>query len=386
MRFLVLGAGMMGSAVAYDLAMASPDNAVLLADINEDAARTTARAIGPNVVPQKLDVNDSAALAALLKGCHVVVSAVSYSVNERITRAAIEAGVHMCDLGGNNDVVDRQMAMDAKAKDRNVTVLPNCGLAPGLINILAAAGMESFDTVDAIALRVGGLPRNPRPPLNYQIVFSAEGLLNEYIEPAEILDGGELQTVPSMTGLEVLDFPAPYGRLEAFYTSGGLSTLTRTMHKKVRRLDYKTIRYPGHCERFKMLLDLGFATSEPILNAGGSVRTSRELFTELLKRRLNDDGPDVVLARATLTGMKNARKQTLVYECVDVYDEETRMTAMMRTTAFPTSIAAILLAEGRITRRGVFPPEECVPGNIMIAELRKRGIIITTQVSQENTP
>ncbi len=386
MRFLVLGAGMMGSAVAYDLAKASPDNTVLLADINEDAARTTARAIGPNVQPHKLDVNDAAALDALLQGCSVVVSAVSYSVNERITRAAIAGGVHMCDLGGNNDVVDRQMAMDAAAKTRNVTVLPNCGLAPGLINILAAAGMSAFDAVDSIALRVGGLPRNPRPPLNYQIVFSAEGLLNEYIEPAEILENGELKTVPSMTGLEELSFPLPYGRLEAFYTSGGLSTLTRTLRSKVGRLDYKTIRYPGHCERFKLLLDIGFATSEPILNAGGSVRTSRELFTELLKRRLDGDGPDVVLARATLTGTKNGGKQTLVYECVDVYDEGTRMTAMMRTTAFPTSIAALLLADGRITRRGVFPPEECVPGDIMIAELRKRGIVISTQISHESLP
>ena len=386
MRFLVLGAGMMGSAVAYDLATASPDNTVLLADINEDAARATARAIGPNVHPHRLDVYDDAALAALLQGCSVVVSAVSYSVNERITRAAIDAGVHMCDLGGNNDVVDRQMAMDAAAKARGVTVLPNCGLAPGLINILAAAGMSAFDTVDTIALRVGGLPRNPRPPLNYQIVFSAEGLLNEYIEPAEILEDGELKTVPSMTGLEELSFPSPYGRLEAFYTSGGLSTLTRTLRSKVRRLDYKTIRYPGHCERFKLLLDIGFATSEPILNAGGSVRTSRELFTELLKRRLDGDGPDVVLARATLTGTKNGGKQTLVYECVDVYDEGTRMTAMMRTTAFPTSIAALLLADGRITRRGVFPPEECVPGDSMIAELRKRGIVISTQISHESLP
>jgi lysine 6-dehydrogenase len=290
------------------------------------------------------------------------------------------------------------MAMDKAARERNVTVLPNCGLAPGLINILAAAGMEQFAAVDSIELRVGGLPRNPRPPLNYQIVFSAEGLLNEYIEPAEILENGELRTVPSMTGLEELHFPAPYGRLEAFYTSGGLSTLTRTLSGKVRRLDYKTIRYPGHCERFGILLDLGFATSEPIVTPGGGIRTSRELFTELLKRKLGGDGPDVVLARATLrgtpkvsapgapAGTPKAPRQTLVYECVDVYDEGSRMTAMMRTTAFPTSVAALLLADGTVQRRGVFPPEECIPGGRMIEELRTRGIIITTQISHESIP
>ncbi len=386
MRFLVLGAGMMGSAVAYDLAKASPANTVVLADLNGALAGTVAAAIGPNVIPRTLDVHDDAALAELLQGCAVVVSAVSYSVNEAVTRAAIKAGVHMCDLGGNNDVVDRQMAMDAAARERNVTVLPNCGLAPGLINILAASGVEKFDAVDAIALRVGGLPRYPRPPLNYQIVFSAEGLLNEYIEPAEILENGELRTVPSMTGLEELEFPAPYGKLEAFYTSGGLSTLTRTLRGRVKHLDYKTIRYPGHCERFGMLLDIGFATAEPIMGPGGGVRTSRELFTELLKRKLNGDGPDVVLARATLRGVKAGRQQTLVYECVDVYDERTRMTAMMRTTAFPTSVAALLLADGTVQRRGVFPPEDCIPGDRMIAELHQRGIVITTQISHESAP
>ena len=238
--------------------------------------------------------------------------------------------------------------------------------------------------------------------------------MNEYIEPAEILENGQIRTVPSMTGLEELDFPPPYGRLEAFYTSGGLSTLTRTLHGKVQRLDYKTIRYPGHCERFAMLLDLGFATSEPVVTPGGGVRTSRELFTELLKRKLDGDGPDVVLARATLRGtpakipagtpggmqngtptgapkeMQNATpagtRQTLVYECVDVYDEGSRMTAMMRTTAFPTSVAALLLANGTVTRRGVFPPEACIPGDRMIAELRQRGIVIAAQISHESTP
>lgn len=385
MQFLVLGAGMMGSAVARDLAAAAGGHTVVLADINEDAARTAAAACGPNTVPLRLDVHDTAALAAALRGCAVVVSAVSYSVNESVTRAAIEAGVHMCDLGGNNDVVDRQLALDAAARERGVTVLPNCGLAPGLINILALSGMEQFDVVDAIRLRVGGLPQRPVPPLNYQIVFSAEGLINEYLEPSEVLTGGELHTVPSMTGLEDLTFPAPYGRLEAFYTSGGLSTLTRTLRGKVRELDYKTIRYPGHCERFRLLLDAGFASSEPLL-LGSGVRTSRELFTELLKRRLGGSAPDVVLARATLSGRRGGRPQTLVYECVDAYDEGARMSAMMRTTAFPTSIAALMLAAGTVTRRGVFPPEECIPGALMIEELRHRNVIVTTRLSHETIP
>lgn len=379
-QYLVLGAGMMGSAVAYDLAMASINNRVILADISADTAGAAAGAIGPNVHPLQLDVRDSAALLHAMKGCSIAVSAVSYSVNEAITRAAIAAGVHLCDLGGNNDVVDRQLALDEDARARDVTVIPNCGLAPGLINILAVTGLEMFDRVDTIRLRVGGLPQHPRPPLGYQLVFSAEGLLNEYLEPAEVLEEGAVRLVPSMTGLEEIVFPPPYGRMEAFYTSGGLSTLTRTLRGKVRMLDYKTIRYPGHCEKFKLLLDLGFASAEPLVGAGG-IRTSRELFTELLKKRLASDDSDVVLARAVLSGLKGGKAQTLVYECVDAYDAKTRMTAMMRTTAFPTSITAIMLADGTITARGVMPPEACVPGQEMIRSLADRHVIVTTQLS-----
>ncbi len=381
MRYLVLGAGMMGSAVAYDLAHAAPDAEIVLADVNSDAATAAARTIGARVRPLCLDVRDPQALSAALQGHTVVISAVSYAVNETVTRAAIDAGVHMCDLGGNNDVVDRQTRLDAEARARGVAVIPNCGLAPGLINILAATGMQSFDTVDTVHLRVGGLPQQPRPPLNYQIVFSVEGLINEYLEPAEVIEDGEIRRVESMTGLEPLLFPPPYGTMEAFHTSGGISTLARSLNGRVRHLDYKTIRYPGHCEKFKTLLDLGFAASEPV-STGTGVRTMRELFTELLKRRLSFAEPDVILARATFSGTVHGRHRTLEYECIDSYDAQSRITAMMRTTAFPTSITALLLADGTITARGVMMPETCVPGDRMIAELAKRNVRITTRFTE----
>ncbi len=377
MTFLVLGAGMMGSAVAYDLAKASPSYNVFLADINYEVAQRAAHAIGPSVTPMRLDVRDAVAVVRAMQGKAVVVSAVSYSVNEELTLAAIHAGVHFCDLGGNNDVVSRQLKMDAAARARGVTVVPNCGLAPGLINILAITGMQKFDSVDSIQLRVGGLPQHPRPPLNYEIVFSAEGLLNEYLEKAEVIEDGNLKTVESLTGLESITFPPPFGTMEAFHTSGGISTLTRMLQGKVRHLDYKTIRYPGHCEKFKTLLELGFAGSEPLM-IGQNVTTTREFFTELLKRKLSTGDKDLVLARATLTGTAAGNPRTLVYECVDYYDESTQITAMMRTTAFPTAITARMLAEGIITSRGVMSPEACVPGEQMIKELAQRGVKINT--------
>jgi lysine 6-dehydrogenase len=381
MKYLVLGAGMMGSAAAYDLAKSSPDNEVVLADINIQTAKRSAGAIGANVHPVRLDVNSNRDLVEAMKGCNAVISAVTYSVNLQVTRAALQAGVHVCDLGGNNDVVEKQLALDEEARAKGVTVIPNCGLAPGLINILAVTASKGFDTLDSIRLRVGGLPRHPRPPLNYQIVFSVEGLINEYVEQALVIQDGELKHIESMSGLEEIEFPEPFGMLEAFATSGGLSTLPELFAGRVKTLDYKTIRYPGHCERFKTLLDLGFATREPMM-VGGSVKTNREFFADLLGKKLDFGDKDVVLARATITGTREGAEKVLAYEFVDYYDEPASITAMMRATAFPTSITAQMLAHGTIRERGVKPPEQCVPGDALIDELGKRNLKITKRITE----
>jgi lysine 6-dehydrogenase len=381
MRFLVLGAGMMGSAAAYDLAHAAPDVEVILSDINLQKATRSAKTIGGNVKPVRIDVNNHADLIKAMTGCWAVISAVTYSVNVQVTRAAIEAGVHLCDLGGNNDVVRRQLGLDNDAKARGITIVPNCGLAPGLINILAVSGAQQFDALDSIHLRVGGLPQHPRPPLNYQIVFSVEGLINEYVEPAEVIRDGQVKRIESMAELETIHFPDPFGELEAFTTSGGLSTLTQYFSGKVKNLDYKTIRYKGHCDRFQTLLDLGFATSEPMM-VGGSVKTNREFFADLLRKKLDFGDKDVVLARATITGARGDAKKTLVYEFVDYFDDESSITAMMRTTAYPTSIIAMMLARGEIALKGVMPPELCVSGDALIAELAKRNIRIKKSITE----
>ncbi len=381
MKYTVIGAGMMGSAAAYDLATTNPNDEIVLADINIQQAKSVAAAIGPNVTPVRVDVNNAKELVKLLEGSNAIISAVSYSVNFQTTKAAIEAGVPMCDLGGNNEVVERQFTLDTAAKEKGITVVPNCGLAPGLINVLAMEGVKEFEQLDSIHLRVGGLPQNPKPPLYYQIVFSVEGLINEYVEKATVIHDGELKLVDPMSELEDIEFPSPFGTLEAFTTSGGLSTLTQLLDGKVKNLDYKTIRYKGHCEKFKTLLDLGFATSEPMM-VGGSVKTNREFFADLLRKKLDYGNKDVVLARATIAGRTKTAEKTLVYEFVDYYDDVAKMTAMMRSTAFPTSITAQMLANGTITERGVLVPEVCVPGKLMIEELGKRNVKITKKVTE----
>lgn len=375
MKTLVIGSGMMGSAVAYDLAHSDGVSKIVLADINEERTRAVAATLEKNVEPLRLDVRNFDDVVAAMKRVDVAIGATSYHHNVLLTKAAIKAGTHFCDLGGNMDVVYQQLAIDNLAKEANVCILTNCGLAPGMAGVIAAEGAKKFSNVHTIHLRVGGLPQQPKPPLNYQLVFSAEGLINEYIEPAEVIRNGEIKQVDSMTDIEEIIFPPPFGALEAFNTSGGVSTLTRMYKGNVRELDYKTIRYKGHCEKFKMLLDIGLASSEPIM-IGEQIRTAREFFEELLRRKLPSNEPDVVLMRITISGLMNGIQRTLVYEMIDFYDTTTKMTSMMRTTAFPTSIIAQMVVNGTIQARGVLPPEQCVPLEPFLIELKKRNIII----------
>ncbi len=375
MKALVIGAGMMGSAMAYDLAHSDGVEKVILADIDFERAKNIAQTIGRNVEPVKLDVSYYDDLIDLMGRVDVVCGATSYNHNLMLTKAAIEARKHFCDLGGNMDVVYKQMELDAKAKSANVLILPNCGLAPGIATILGAGGAKIFENVDEIHLRVGGLPRYPQPPLNYILVFSVEGLINEYLEPVEVIRDSKINLVEAMADLEEIEFSKPFGKMEAFNTSGGVSTLTQMFEGKVRELDYKTIRYKGHCEKFKTLFDLGFASSEPIM-VGNSLRTAREVFQELLKKKLPSTGQDVVLMKVWIIGTINNQQKSLMYEMIDYYDDKLNISAMARTTSFPTSIIIQMVMDGRITARGVLPPEQSVPLVPLIEELKKRNIVI----------
>jgi len=376
MKILVIGAGMMGSAAAYDLFNSPGVNHILLGDIDGERARAVATSLGPTVEPLTLDTGDDARVRDAMGRVDAVIAATSYSHNVRLTKIAIESKKHFCDLGGNMDVVYEQMKMHDAAVRAGVIIMPNCGLAPGMACVIAAGAAKTFERVDEIHIRVGGLPQNPVPPLNYQLVFSAQGLINEYLEPAEVLRDGKPATVPSMTDLESLRFPAPFESLEAFNTSGGISTLIQ-MYPGAHSLDYKTIRYPGHCEKFKMLLDLGFASTEPV-TVGTNVLTTREFFENLLRRKLPMNGPDVTLMRVEVQGLVKGARHTVAYEMVDYYDTAARLTSMMRTTAFPTSVIAQMAADGTISARGVMPPEQCVPLEPFLAALARRNISINT--------
>lgn len=380
MRFIVLGAGMMGRALAYDLVHSPGVERVTIADEIAERSTRLAHELGsPLVNAIALDVARPVDVAKSLRGHDCAISAVPYRFNAELTKAALEAGVHFCDLGGNDQIVEEQRQMDALARQKGLLVIPNCGLAPGLGNILAAGGARMFDgEIDSITIRVGGLPQHPVPPLNYQLVFSAEGLINEYSGKAKVLRDFQAVELDAMTEVEHLEFPPPYGALEAFLTSGGTSLLTEIFSGKVRHLDYKTIRYPGHCERFRSLLELGFGSSEPI-SVGSTLMTARELFIELLKKKLPSTGFDVVLLRTEIKRDGRHTGKTLRFQLIDSFDENANISSMMRTTAFPTSVIAQMITRGRIQGTGVRTPEQCVELDLLLSELELRNIHITQE-------
>lgn len=374
--YLVLGAGMMGRAVALDLARADDTEAVIVADVDMDRAQRVAAGLpGKKGKSMQLDATSRVDVVEAMRLAGCCVGATSYTMNEQLTRCALDAGCHFLDLGGNAAVVEAQKRLGEEAQNRNVLIVPNCGLAPGMALVLAAGGAEEFDTLDTIHIRVGGLPRFPQPPFNYQKVFAIEGLINEYSGQSVVIHDGKVTTADALTGLEELSFPPPFEKLEAFHTSGGSSLLPQMFDGKVRELNYKTIRYPGHCERMSILFEVGFASLDPV-QLGSQVFTERELFSQLLERKLPRSGPDVVLVRVDIAGAKEGRDSSLRFQIVDFGDKSDNISAMMRTTAYPTSLIAQMVSRSIIERRGVATPEECVPLPQFLTGLAERGIIV----------
>lgn len=380
MKIIVLGAGMMGRAIAYDLDKYSNFDSIIIADRDNQTIQSAKSFLkDKNIDFINVDINNINDVKKHFQDSDVAISAVPYRFNYVLAKIAVETKTQFLDLGGNNDVVKRERSLFNDARKKGVTIIPDCGLAPGLTSVITRDIVEQMDSIDYVKIRVGGLPIHPEPPLDYQIVFSPYGLINEYVEDAIVLDHGRIIKKKSMTELEKIEFPKPFGRMEVFLTSGGCSTLPYTYKDKIGYLDYKTIRYPGHCEKFKTLLELGFAEEKPV-KIRGKLIVPRDLFATLLVKTLPINGKDVVLLKVLSKGMKDGKKRYLGYTMMDYYDEEHDITAMMRTTSFPVSIIAQMIERDIIEERGVFCSEEIVPCKPFFEELKKRKIQIKKKI------
>ena len=377
MKVVVLGAGLMGKEVARDLVKSNHVEKVFLADVDVK----TAQAFIDTLNTDKVEVielhaeRDDSLKAAISKG-DVVVNALFYSFNERVARFAIEVGVHSVDLGGHiRGITETILGLHEEAQAKGVTIIPDLGVAPGMVNILVGYGATKLDEVESIKLYVGGIPTEPKPPLHYTRVFSLDGVFDHYTEPSVTIQKGKLEEVESLSGIEPIYFD-DFGVLEAFYTSGGISTLYNTF-PNVRALEYKTIRYKGHAEKFKLLADLGFLDSTNLVEVDDREVSVRTVVREALKKKLElGTKPDAVLLRVIVAGEKAQQQVTYEYEMVVRKDMTINETAMARATANTISVVAQMIGSGAITKRGVFAPETIVPGEAYIEEMAKRGVVI----------
>jgi lysine 6-dehydrogenase len=375
MRMLVLGAGLQGSACTYDL-LQNPDvSQVRLADVHLDHLPEFLKPYsGPRLIPTVLDVRDREAVLAVMRESDAVMSAIPYYFNLALAECAVEAGVHFCDLGGNTEIVFQQKELAPRAVERGITIVPDCGVAPGMVNILAEYGIRQLDSVRAVRIYVGGLPQDPEPPLNYQVVYSLEGVLDYYTTLSWVLRDGRRTQVTALSEREPIEFPAPVGTLEAFHTAGGLSTMAFRYEGKIPEMEYKTLRYPGHAQIVEAIRELGLLDLEPV-DVNGVRVVPRDVFLTLAGPRLTKpEGHDLLALRVIVEGTKGGRPAERRYDLVDRYDEVHGISAMMRTTGYSLSITGQMQARGEVGPPGVWTPDECVPAEPYIAALRARGI------------
>jgi len=371
----VLGGGTQGSAAAFDLLQDDAVDEVVIADLCPDSLHPALRPhLGGRLAPVRADASREGEVAATMDGVAGALCALPYYFNYDMARMALEAGAHFTDLGGNTAIVERQRGLDALAREAGLSVVPDVGLAPGMVNILAQGGIDRLDAVESVRLWVGGLPRNPKPPLNYQIVYSLEGMLDYYVTPAEILRDGRCTQVEALSGLETVDFPSPIGCLEAFHTGGGTSTLPSRYEGRIRTLEYKTLRYPGHAHIMRAIRELGLLSDRDVDYGGAPVNPRRFFIQQVTPLLTNEDGDDLVVARVEVAGVRGGRPARIRYDVTDYHDPATGITAMARTTGFSLAIVALMQARGELAAPGVGTPDEVVPADPYVEALRRRGI------------
>lgn len=374
---LVLGAGLQGSACAYDLLQDPEVKEVRLADIHmHELPKFLAPYSGKRLIPTPLDVRDSDAVSGLMRDSDAVMSALPYYFNYDMAVCAVDAGVHFCDLGGNTEIVFKQKTLHERARAEEASVIPDCGLAPGMVNILAEHGIRRLDRVEAVRIYVGGLPQHPEPPLNYHIVYSLEGVLDYYTTLSWVLRGGKRTRVKALSEREALEFGEPIGTLEAFHTAGGLSTMAFRYEGRIPTMEYKTLRYPGHAALMEAIRELGLLELEPVEVKGMRI-APRDAFIATVGPRLRKpEGRDLVALRVVVQGTKGGKRTTAEWELLDYFDGERGISAMERTTGYSLAITGLMQVRQQVAGAGVLTPDEAIPADLYIAELAKRGINI----------
>lgn len=372
-KIIVLGAGMVGSAIAIDLAK---KHTVTVADLSDKVLQRLNQK-NSSIQTLQLNVKDKALLTSAITPFDIVVCAVPGFMGFETLKAIIEAGKNVVDI---SFFPENSLELDALAKQKGVTAIVDCGVAPGMDNIILGYYNEKMKLTDFECL-VGGLPKVKKWPFNYKAPFSPVDVIEEYTRPARYVENGNIVIKPAMSDIEHVDFPR-VGTLETF-NSDGLRSIIYTM-SHIPNMKEKTMRYPGHIEKVTALRDSGFFSKEPVVVNGTEIIplefTSKILFNEW---KLGETEEEITVMRVTVTGDENGVTKKVTYNVYDEYNKETQTSSMARTTGYTATAAVGLLLNGLFTEKGVFPPElvgkheKCF--NHFIEHLKEHGVVYTKE-------
>jgi lysine 6-dehydrogenase len=370
-RAAVLGCGLIGSTIARELGSDERYEVFAL-----DASAQNLQRLGgvARITPKQVDLSNPTDLQAAIAATDVVVGALPSKMGFATLESVIRAGKPYCDISFMPQDV---LTLDAFAKEQKVAVVVDCGVSPGLSNMMVAYGAGLLDRAERAEIYVGGLPRERTWPYQYKAPFAPSDVIEEYTRPARLRENGKLVVRPALSEPELMDF-AGVGTLEAFNTDGLRSLLTTI---DIPNMKEKTLRYPGHIELMRVLRETGFFGEESSAGRGVTVRpldvTSALLFP---KWKADPGESEFTVLRVIVEGKKNGRGSRVQFDLFDENDSVRDMSSMARTTGFPCVIVAKMLAEGRISARGVLPPELIAtqPGvfDHIISELAARGVRI----------
>jgi lysine 6-dehydrogenase len=378
MKVIIVGCGNVGPVAAEDIAVSMSSTQVVVADKDEKRAKTVGRKIvRDNVSWMQLDAANYEELVSVLKEFDLAMGFLPGNFGYLLARGCIDAQKDLVDV---SYMAEDPLRLDSQAAEAGSTIVPDCGLAPGITNILAGHSATKLDRVEAVHIMVGGLPDKPVPPLDYIITWSPESLIDEYTRAAKIIRQGRQIEVEALSGMQTIEFPN-IGKLEAFYTDG-LRTLVSTLGH-VDDMWEKTLRYPGHAEKIRLLRSLGFF-DKAALSIQNTKIQPRKVTAKLFQQRLSKKRQkDIVALKVETSGTKNGKKMKYIYHMLDRYDKKQNHTAMGRTTGYTASIIAQLILKKSLEEKGVVPPEKIGMNEelfkLFLKALEKRGIKISEE-------
>jgi len=369
-KALVVGCGKVGSEIATDLALSNEFSEILVADAVSSNLARVKNTRGIRTV--RASLNQKPSMKRLMDEVDIVCGALPGRIGFELLEFAAEAGKDIVDI---SYTPKNPLLLNSRALSNGCTIVPQCGVAPGFSNMCVGDASERVDKMAKVTIYVGGVPEEPQPPLNYRVVFSLDDVINEYTRPVRIIENRKITTVEPLTGRGLLSFPG-LGRLEYFLTDG-LGTLP-TSFPQVREMKELTLRYPGHAVIIDALRRLGFFSTKRFKANGVDVEP-RRLSVELLRFALAAGTPhDVLAMRIEVEGESKNKKVIISYTVLDKYDRRRGVTAMARTTAYPCTSAAILLAKGKLELKGVIPPEKIAKNpkmfQFILSRLREHNV------------